>query len=89
MLGVLPSASYHEDSLVLRSKDILACFSDGLSEVEDADGNVFDSPKILRVVEKNQHQSAEAICVALQEEAARFAGFNLRDDLAICVLKFL
>ena len=88
VLGVLPAASYHEDSVVLRPRDILVCYSDGLSEAENAAGQVFDSERILRVVEKNRSRPAETIRDALQEEARRFAG-DLRDDLTILVLKFL
>lgn len=88
VLGILPDASYHEDSVVLHPQDILVCFSDGLSEAENAAGEVFDAERILRVVEKNRRRSADAICAALQEDANRFAGTSLRDDLTICVLKF-
>ena len=87
VLGVLSQASYHEDSVVLRPKDILVCCSDGLSEAENAAGEVFDAGRILQVVERHRHRSAEAIRDALQEAAHRFAG-DLRDDLTILVLKF-
>ena len=89
MLGVLAEASYHEDSIVLRSRDILVCYSDGLSEAENAAGEAFDESKILRVVEECQEQSAEAICGDLREAAVQFVNFNFRDDLTICVLKYL
>ena len=88
VLGILPTASYHEDSVVLHPQDILVCFSDGLSEVENSSGDMFDAHRILRVVEANRADSAEAICGSLQEEAAKFAGHSLRDDLSILVLKF-
>ena len=88
VLGIVPGASYHEDSVVLQPKDIVACFSDGLSEAENAAGEVFDGEKIQQVVEANQSRPAREICNALQEEASRFAGTSLRDDLTICVLKF-
>ncbi|MSO20218.1 MAG: hypothetical protein EXQ56_07080 [Acidobacteria bacterium] len=88
VLGILPTASYHEDSVVLHPQDILVCFSDGLSEVENAAGDMFDSYRILRVVEGHRGDSADSICGALQEEASKFAGHQLRDDLSILVLKF-
>jgi sigma-B regulation protein RsbU (phosphoserine phosphatase) len=87
VLGVIPSASYHEDSVVLRPGDVLICCSDGLSEAENATGEVFDAARILEVVEQHHGRSAEAIRDALQETAHRFAG-ELRDDLTLLVLKF-
>ena len=88
VLGVLPTTSYHEDSVVLQPKDILVCFSDGLSEAENAAGELFDGQQIQQVVEAHQSSSAEEICRALQEAASRFAGDSPRDDLTICVLRF-
>jgi phosphoserine phosphatase RsbU/P len=88
VLGILPGASYHEDSVVLQPRDIVVCFSDGLSEAENAAGEVFDTQKIQSVVEANRNRSAREICDCLQQEASRFAGSSLRDDLTICVLKF-
>ena len=88
VLGIMHSASYHEDSVVLPPGDIVACFSDGLSEAENAAGEVFDAEKIQQVVEANQSRPAREICNALQEEASRFVGSSPRDDLTICVLKF-
>ena len=88
VLGIVPGAAFHEDSVVLQPKDIMVCFSDGLSEAENAAGDVFDAEKIQRVVEANQSRPARDICNALQEEASRFVGSSPRDDLTICVLKF-
>lgn len=87
VLGVLPNASYHEDSVVLRPKDILICCSDGLSEAENAAGEVFDAARILEVVERNQDRPAAVIRDALRDSAYEFAG-DLYDDLTILVLKF-
>jgi serine phosphatase RsbU (regulator of sigma subunit) len=41
VLGIVPGASFHEDSVVLHPKDIVVCFSDGLSEAENAAGERF------------------------------------------------
>ena len=89
VLGVLPEASFHEDSIVLRPKDILVFYSDGLSEAENPAGDAFDDKKILGVVEQNREKSAAEICRALQEGVAAFIGHNFRDDLTICVLKYM
>ncbi len=89
VLGVVPGVSYHEDSVVLHPQDILLCFSDGLSELENDQGEAFNSQRMLRVIEKHQREPAEAICAALQREATAFAGHGFRDDLSICVIKSL
>ncbi len=89
VLGVLPTATYHEDSGVFHRKDILVFYSDGLSETESPEGKTFGEDKIIEIVEKNQHLTAELICQTLREEAARLAGSNPRDDLTICVIKYL
>ena len=89
MLGILPTATYHEDSGVFHRKDILVFYSDGLSETESPEGETFGEEKIIEIVEKNRGLSADLICQTLREEAARLAGSNPRDDLTICVIKYL
>jgi sigma-B regulation protein RsbU (phosphoserine phosphatase) len=88
VLGIVPGASFHEDSVVLQPNDIVACFSDGLSEAENEAGEVFDAEKIQEVVIAHRDRPAREICDALQEEATRFVGSLLRDDLTICILKY-
>ena len=89
VLGILSAASYHEDSGVFHPQDILVCYSDGLSEAESPSGETFGEDHIIQIVEQNKHLSAEVICNTLREEAARLAGSNPRDDLTICVIKYL
>ncbi|HWP85267.1 MAG TPA: GAF domain-containing SpoIIE family protein phosphatase [Terriglobia bacterium] len=88
VLGILPGASYHEDSVVLHPRDVLVCFSDGLSEAENELGEVFDNDRIQEVVAAAAGRPAQEICDALQEAVSRFVGGPLHDDLTICVLKF-
>jgi len=89
VLGVLPEASYHEDSVVLRSQDVMVLYSDGLSEAESQEGEAFGEKRILALVEKNHAQAAAGILNALRDEVQMLAGSNLRDDLTICVVKYL
>ena len=89
VLGVLENASYHEDSVVFHPKDILVSYSDGLSEAENPAGDAFGEEKIVEVIEQNRSLSAESLCHKLREEASIFSGSPNRDDLTICVLKYL
>jgi sigma-B regulation protein RsbU (phosphoserine phosphatase) len=89
VLGILEAASYHEDSGVFHPQDILICYSDGLSEAESPSGEAFGEDHIIQIVEQNKHLPAEVICHTLREEAAKLVGSNLRDDLTICVIKYL
>jgi len=89
VLGVIPAASYHEDSGVFHPKDIVVGYSDGLSEAENPSGEALGEEKIMELVELHRDLSAEAICRALLEEVARFSGSIPRDDLTICILKYL
>jgi sigma-B regulation protein RsbU (phosphoserine phosphatase) len=88
VLGIIPAATFHEDSVVLQPRDILVCFSDGLSEAANAAGEMFDENHIRRVVEANSDESADVICRTLQQEASDFVDGAARDDLTLCVLRF-
>jgi phosphoserine phosphatase RsbU/P len=88
VLGVLPSASYHEDSVVLRHGDVMVCYSDGVSEAENPAGDMFGEERIIQLVESIRERSADTICNTLRDTATAFVGSALRDDATICVLKY-
>ncbi len=83
------AASFHKDSIVLRPKNILLLYSDGIGEAENPGGEAFKAQKILRVVKKIRDQSAAVICHALQEGVGKSVGFDFCDSLTVCVLKYL
>lgn len=87
-LGVLPDARYEERPLALGPGDVLVMFTDGVSEAQSPDGEMFGERRIEQLMDRMADRSAREILDALVAEAQVFAGERgLSDDLTAMVLK--
>ncbi len=88
VLGLLPEASYEQEREQLQKGDLLAMFTDGVTEAESAAGLEWEEDGLLMALESCEDASAEE-CVArvLQEVEAFTAGTTQRDDLTLVVLR--
>jgi serine phosphatase RsbU (regulator of sigma subunit) len=60
-LGILPGLSYREESKDFRSGDLLAIYSDGVTESENPDGEEFGEQRLVELLISNRTDSAENI----------------------------
>lgn len=81
-LGIVPTASYSIEELMLESGDVLVMFTDGLVDSVNAEEEAFGVTRIerlsLEAVEKNY--PAEKIAEHILQGFAEFAGEQVRDD---------
>lgn len=88
VLGLFPSIDTEVGTCRLAPGDLVALFTDGLSEAEDPAGTLFDDARIVEALVAARAQTARGICGDLLSRARAFAGPNpLRDDLTLVVLK--
>ncbi len=88
VLGLFPRISIEIGRLRLARGDVLAMFTDGLTEAENPAGDVFDEWRIVDVLSRSRERSASEICGELLTLARAFAGANrLHDDLTLIVVK--
>jgi len=87
-LGMFDHASYTPGHVFLQPDDVLAIYSDGITEAENAAGQPFDEGGLERALRLNGRQSVSAIgagvlhAVETHTGEARFA-----DDLTVLVLR--
>jgi sigma-B regulation protein RsbU (phosphoserine phosphatase) len=84
-LGLLPTWEGLPEEWPLEPEDVLLLYSDGLVEVRNAEGELFDSFRAARVLAQNAESSAEAIVEALVQAANDWG--PLTDDLTVVVCK--
>lgn len=88
VLGLFPSIETEVGSCRLETGDLLAMYTDGLSEAEDPEGSLFDDDRIVAALTEARSRNARDICGDLLSRARAFAGSNsLRDDLTLVVMK--
>ena len=72
---------FEEESTILT-------FTDGLTDIRNAEGTFLDESLIYSFVEENQHLSATELCDALQEMVNTFKGdLPYPDDFTVLACK--
>jgi sigma-B regulation protein RsbU (phosphoserine phosphatase) len=67
----------------------LVCYTDGLTEMEDEDGDYFGMDRLHRFLEKNKPYSPEIFIKVLYDYISKFKGGRLfNDDVSVLVGKF-
>lgn len=87
-LGLLPGMAYEEESVELRPGDLVALFSDGVTEAQDEQENEFGEERLAEFLRPIAHESCEAIVDKVFLEIDRFAGSAPQyDDITLFVIK--
>ena len=89
VLGVLPEATYGEETLPLNTRDTLVLFSDGMTEVTDRAGHFLGREAFLReVLKHSQAPTAEEMCVRIFGAAREYGrGGQHRDDMTLLIAR--
>jgi sigma-B regulation protein RsbU (phosphoserine phosphatase) len=89
-LGMFPNVKYEEFTLSTQPGDSLIFFSDGISDAENSDGDMFGDDRLKAVVKKNHGKPASKIADAILAEVSKFQGGREHfDDETVVVLKVL
>ncbi|MBX3279543.1 MAG: PP2C family protein-serine/threonine phosphatase [Acidobacteria bacterium] len=89
-LGLIPGMPYSEGSLELHPGDVLALYSDGVTEAQDEQEDEYGEQRLADFLRPIAHESAETIVDRIFAEIDRFAGAAPQyDDITLLVLKRL
>lgn len=88
VLGVLPHASLYDGTVRMRPGDVLVLYTDGVTDMSNAEGESFDTWRLREVVEAHHMASAQDIVTAIHDAIRQFAGSTPpADDLTLIVVK--
>lgn len=88
LLGILPEADFEEKTVRLLPGDIVAVFTDGLTETS-LDGKAFGAESVSEVIAVSALQPAQTIADNLYERLLQFADNRIVDDVGIVIVKAL
>jgi sigma-B regulation protein RsbU (phosphoserine phosphatase) len=87
-VGLMPSRPYTEKEIELASGDLVALYSDGVTEANDPQENEFESERLIDVLRANQLTNAETIVSAVYEAVDAFASTAPQyDDITLMVIR--
>lgn len=87
MFDELPKLT--EGKIVVEPDSVLVCYTDGVVEAEDEEGNQFGMHNLTEVVQDNASLNMQELNAALQFKLEKFKGErNFTDDAAVLSCKF-
>jgi len=87
-LGVMERTRYESGTVKLERGDLLAAFTDGLVEAENARSEEYGGPRFLSVLQANAHAAANVILSSVLFDINRFVGTAPQhDDVTVLLLK--
>jgi sigma-B regulation protein RsbU (phosphoserine phosphatase) len=87
-LGMFPNATYEEFTLATQPGDALLFTSDGITDAENAQGEMYGDERLASLLCAQRKRSAAAIAEAILADVTRFQGGHDRfDDETIIVLR--
>lgn len=91
VLGVLPEAAYQEGVVELQAGDVLALYSDGVTEAMNGQDEEFGEERLIELLRSFADLPPEEMAASLLAEISSFAGgeFRRQDDLTLILLRVL
>ena len=89
LLGVLEQFGYERGRVKLAPDDVVALFTDGVTEAMDGGGREYHEDRLQATLKRARSQPASIILKAVREDVAAFMGSitDLSDDLTLVVIK--
>jgi phosphoserine phosphatase RsbU/P len=90
VVGAFPFAKYDESRLELQSKDLLVFYTDGITEPENAYGEMFGEERMIELLVRNAHCDEADIVKAMTEAVREWTGSDeLQDDMTLLLVRRL
>jgi phosphoserine phosphatase RsbU/P len=86
MVGAVQEMDYREEKVRIERGDILALFTDGVTEARTSD-DMLESEGVQEVMRGMGGATARQVADAIYNRAVDFSSNQLKDDLAIVVIK--
>lgn len=88
LLGLMENQKFGVENFTMEPGDILALYTDGISEAQNSDEEFFGVEKICDIIKENASESSEIIAYSILEAAQKFNVNSLyTDDKTIVVIK--
>jgi sigma-B regulation protein RsbU (phosphoserine phosphatase) len=90
MLGVFENLpKLNIQSIKIEKETTILCFTDGLTELENEEGEQFEEDKIIHFIKNNKPYTPVIFNKILYEHISKYKGSNLfNDDISILTGKF-
>jgi len=90
VVGAFPLSRYDESVVQLEFGDLLVCYTDGITEPENAYGEMFGEERLIEIVKRNAAQEDSTIIQNVLDAVRNWhAGSELPDDMTLLIARRL
>ena len=87
-VGIIADATYESVPLKYNSGDRLFLYSDGITECESPDGEMFGSERLRKCVDETRHLEINQVTLQIDEDIRSWrGGDDFEDDISLLVLE--
>lgn len=87
-IGVVPDSDFCELGTHLEPGDLLVLYTDGITEANDPDGNLYGLERLVNIILENRNQTLETLAAIVDAEITEFAsGEPFADDRTLVFLQ--
>jgi sigma-B regulation protein RsbU (phosphoserine phosphatase) len=87
ILGILENETWKQGTVDLYPGDVLVHYTDGVTEAQNMDGELYGAKRLIRCVQSNLGSSAQEIQNAILADISEFIGHAPQfDDIALVIL---
>lgn len=88
VVGAFPFAKYAESRVQLQPKDLLVFYTDGVTEPENAYGEMFGEDRMIELLVRNAHCEEQQIVNCITDAVREWTGSDeLQDDMTLLLLR--
>lgn len=88
MLGGLPNQTYQEHQILLKSKEYVCFYTDGITEAQNQEGEQFKIDRLIKILFRNHGKGVENLKSAVVDAVYHFMnGRQQRDDITMVILQ--
>jgi sigma-B regulation protein RsbU (phosphoserine phosphatase) len=88
VVGAFPFSKYDESTLTFQPGDLLVCYTDGITEPENAYGEMFGEERLIDLVRRNMHHDDHEIIRIIFEAVRGWTGTpELHDDMTLLLAR--
>jgi sigma-B regulation protein RsbU (phosphoserine phosphatase) len=88
LLGLVQQQKFNVENIVMRPGDIMALFTDGISDAQDQEGNAYGEERLIAMIRKHKTESAKNLTLLIIEDVQKFAANgNYNDDRTLIIVK--
>jgi sigma-B regulation protein RsbU (phosphoserine phosphatase) len=88
IVGAFPFAQYGESRIELLPGDLLACYTDGITEPENEYGEMFGDERLFELIEKNAERDEETIASMVMDAVRQWTSSpELFDDMTLMLAR--